>query len=126
MSHTTRPDSELALRERLLAVGGEIVLLSPNAAELPQLLERYTEAFSKWYEAAGLNPQGSPGITIAENPTQILESVQATHDAVLRHASEAKALTAADLKSVRSKGKGILAYVDTLPKRVSLINPRKG
>ena len=126
MSQPTAVDSEPVLREKLFTVGRDLLKKSPGAPELPQLLEEYTDTFSRWYGATNVGVSGLDGLSIVGDPVAVLESVQALHDAVLRRAGEAQELAATELKTVKSKGKGILAYVDTLPKRVSLNKARKG
>ena len=126
MSDATLLESEETLRRLLLACGNNILLKGVSEAELPGLLDQYSDLFARWYEKSNLASGSPEAIAIVGEVTEVLGSVAAMHEAVLKLATDAQALTSADLKTIRSRGKGILAYVDTLPKRLSLNKSRKG
>lgn len=78
-------------------------------------IEAYSEAFSRWYAE---NP----------NPTESeqLERLSRHHTEILEKVAELRELTSIDLRNLKKKGKGILAYTDVLPKRISFGRKRKG
>ncbi len=110
-------DSNQDLFGQLITLGKSITADGSSSAELPTLLEQYANLFEQWYAN-----RVSAGIAQRDE----IEAVQAVHDTVLGIALEARARTEEDIKSIRGKGRAILAYVDTLPKQIATARGRKG
>jgi hypothetical protein len=103
----------------LLQKAEEILRSDPDSPELVGLVESYTEHFERWQSLVG------------ETLANVLSSPQGeelvrVHAAVLARAQSAQGDVAQALKGLRKRGKGILAYTDTFPKRIATIRPRKG
>lgn len=93
-----------------------------GADDIVAALDKYASAFDEWFRVReNLFSGAEPGANI-EELKQIIEQ----HNKVLNVAQNLKGKTALDLKSLRQRGKSIIAYTDHLPKRVSLHAPRKG
>ncbi len=114
------------LRQELLALGEALVARGIEDQELPDLIHQYSELFDSWFASANFSSPEPDTSKMAGEMRTALGPVLAIHEAVLALASRAKDLTEAELKSLRTRGKGILAYVDTMPKKVSLTRGRKG
>lgn len=57
---------------------------------------------------------------------EILKRFQHEHGLLLKAAQDAKGEVASKLKNLKLMGRGLLAYVDPLPKRISLHKSKKG
>ena len=108
------------LQEELLALGRSITEPSQDSDAITGLLERYVGLFSQWYSRAGID-SGNSLVGVAA-----LEKLESVHASVLDRAIKLRAVTEQDLKGLRKRERGILAYVDTLPKRLSIGRPKKG
>lgn len=86
--------------------------------EALELLERYVGIFGVWYDQY----QNHPLNTTAE----ALQKLSESHGMILDCARRWKLDTAGSLAANRRKGKGMRAYVDTLPRRISFKRTRKG
>jgi|688.fasta_scaffold1022685_2 hypothetical protein len=98
------------------------LLLEKDPAAL-DALDNYIESFTGWH--AGWKSR------VSEHPSDkelkaVGAEVAKQHSEVLRLAGELKESISASLRSLKRKGKGLIAYSDTLPKRISTIRPRKG
>jgi len=60
-----------------------------------------------------------------EDP-EIIKSLLENHDKVVKKALSLKDEASVELRKLKAKGKGILAYVDILPKRISFGTKKKG
>ena len=116
----------------ILALADKIrVETDPNL--FVQLLAEYVLAFDAWSEnlqanaaqvGAGEKGAGTAQLSAAEvaEARQLLQ----VHEDLVRQATAHKSKTEHDLSSLRQRGKRILAYVDQLPKSISLTGVRKG
>lgn len=107
----------------LLALAQEVL----DAATLPpdQFLDRvaaYSDAFQKWNVD---NQQALMG-TATGAEAESLRSLAKLHAKIIDLAEALKDKTSHDLKHLKRKGKGIMAYTDILPKRISIWTRRKG
>lgn len=103
--------STIITAEAVLGSGGDIdaciTAMDAYVAALNKLLKQL-EAESPGYKAADL------------------ARLEPLHQQVLAIAMQLLGNTSIDLRQLQAKGKAILAYTDTMPKRVSLREKRKG
>ena len=107
----------------LLALASEALA----ATELPadEFLNKvagYAEAFEIWKLGHSQELSGA----IPEDGRAEFESLAELHAKIVDRVAELKSKTEQDLKHIRRKGKGIMAYTDTLPKRISISTKRRG
>lgn len=107
----------LALAEAALAPGESADIIADRIAA-------YTEAFDRWYSAAC--PSIEAGDAVPLGGLALLRELEIRHAAVMDLAQEIMRRTDVELKGLRRKGKGIVAYTDTLPKRISTKRFRPG
>jgi hypothetical protein len=114
------------------------------------LLERYVELLSIWQSHFG-EPVGAqraedveplhnvgPEHSGSDNRSApqpdkrsheevvLLQSVADLHDQILRMVDEAKGGIADALRTLHERGRGVRAYTEQFPRRVSTLRPRKG
>jgi hypothetical protein len=108
----------------IIQQGGEVLaLLEEKDPTALDALDLYIESFGKWHgdwkarllESSNDRDLKAVGAEVAKQ-----------HSEVLRLAGELKESIAVSLRSLKRKGKGLIAYSDKLPKRISTIRPRKG
>jgi len=102
----------------LICRGQDVLAADPTSGELLVKFDLYTELFEKWH--AGVDDLAQ-ALSLPEG-VELLD----VHAAVLERAQEVQGEVAKALKGLRCRGKGILAYTDTLPKRIGTIRPLKG
>ncbi len=110
----SRPSSEV---QQLFQTGqAAIEALSSNASDAVEYVEAYVEAFDTWAELEELGPADQElGIRIADQ-----------HATIMMLLESAKGEVAAALVDLREKGKGLRAYTDAFPRRISTMKPKKG
>jgi hypothetical protein len=92
--------------------------------ELVSLIEQYAKAFDEWYSSTC---EGTDMATIKSKVgTDKLAELLNLHAEVMKRTGELKEDVSGDIRKLKKKGKGILAYTDTLPKRISVTRKRKG
>ncbi len=124
---STRKSSELS---KVLELGEALIaLLEERDISALDLLDSYIEAFGVWEEkelkkqAASAQSRDAKGkIDLGELGQQV--AIQ--HAKVFALAESMKDQVAQSLKSLRLKGKGLKAYSDSFPKRISTTRPRRG
>lgn len=82
----------------------------------------YSTAFEAWRAT-------NSDILKGEKPPQDeaeFRALAGAHAKLVDHLTALKARTGKDLGDLRKKGKGIMAYTDILPKRISISGTRKG
>lgn len=82
-------------------------------------LESYSLQFDTNLSAITPEPAG-------EELKPLLTELALVHGEILKRADTYKSETAVFLRSMQGKGRGLRAYVDSLPKRISVGRPRKG
>lgn len=80
----------------------------------------YTEAFNGLFKAIQ-EKSISPPLTADD-----LQPIAELHQRVLAQAVSLLGDTSGELRQLQSRGKAILAYTDTLPKRVSIRGKKRG
>lgn len=119
MTKHDSPDTAalLVLAEAALAPGE-----SPDV--VTDRIVAYTEAFDRWYSVA--TPSIEAGDAAPLGGIELLRQLETRHAAVMDLAQEIMRRTDAEVKGLRRKGKGMVAYTDTLPKRISTKKFRPG
>ena len=82
-------------------------------------IDEYVALFAEWQKGAPLD-------SIAEHDRPRLEELASLHANIVGRAVELKSLVAGEMRKLRSKAKGIIAYTDTLPRSLSLGRTIKG
>jgi hypothetical protein len=94
---------------------------SPEALEH---LEQYTESFEQWQKSWKQVAPSSPKFSAKER--EIGERIAAQHATVLELTEDMYRSLEDSLKDLRGWTKGIRAYMDHLPSKISTIRTRKG
>jgi hypothetical protein len=99
-------------------------IMSYNAEDDAQisLVEAYTEAFDQWYTS---NRTALKDHSHAFSRLQ-LEELEKKHALIVKRIELLMKRTSKKMGAFHKKAKGILAYVDVFPKRVSRSKGRKG
>lgn len=112
--------------DELLQMAESISAL-PDGDEQTAVIEQYVDAFGEWFKlneplfrAGG----GAAGMQPAE--LKRVEALAASHAEVMRRVERLLGETSLKLGSLHKKAKGIMAYTDFLPKRISVARARKG
>ena len=108
----------------IIRQGEELVgLLSDQDISALEQLDAFIDAFGVWEKdwrgRIAVAPKDKDLIAIGKEVGEL-------HGEVLRLAGVLKESIATSLRSLRRKGKGLIAYADHLPKRISTIRTRKG
>jgi len=86
------------------------------------LMEEYTTRFDKWFEnSQELFESGQ----LPTDPA-ILQELLRVHDVLMKKAEELKLGVVRDRMDLKKKSEGIMAYLDILPKKLSVTKMRKG
>jgi len=119
MTDPTPPDTAtlLQLAEAALAPDENLDLRTDR-------IVAYSEAFERWYSAA--RPSIDAGDAAPLGGLTILRKLEAQHAAVMKLAQEIMRRTDVEVRGLRRKGKGMVAYTDTLPKQISTKKFRPG
>jgi hypothetical protein len=96
--------------------------LKASNPEALDRLDQYTDAFEKWQ--MGLSPLSSCELSSAQR--RVMERVAKQHATIIGLAEGMLVSVERSLKDLKGWSKGIRAYVDHLPKRVSTMKARKG
>ena len=116
----SRPSSEAKV---VLELGRALVSsLEQSSPEALDELERYCDAFAEWESAWKRRKDGKLGLIPSE--AELGRRIVAQHATVIRLTEEMRASVDRSLKSLRVRGKGLRAYTDHLPKRISTIKRR--
>jgi hypothetical protein len=112
--------NELALKE--LIVQADQILSSGQAPDIVNHLEKYADSFSEWYGAYQKSLEQNKPLNTKEE----LEMLLTRHEKVMELSESLKESIPDEMAKLKNKGKGIMAYTDTLPKKISFTKPRKG
>ncbi|RMG42763.1 MAG: hypothetical protein D6719_05555 [Candidatus Dadabacteria bacterium] len=91
-----------------------------NVEEVVEKLADYVESFSS-LEKALMNSAAE-----FQQHTTLLRELESKHALVLSLAEELKDNTSKELRDLKVRGRGIMAYLDILPQRISVLGKRKG
>lgn len=108
----------------LLDLAGRIIAQEHPEADLLGLIEEYSARFTEWHESA----EAGGDLSLLEKSfgAANLKLLSERHRLVIAKVASLKEGTAEDLRNLKRRGKGIMAYTDTMPKRISLRKDRKG
>lgn len=87
------------------------------------IIEIYAEKFSQWFESDG---ERITAVANAGEEQPEIDQLLADHTAISDYARQLLEKTSLEQRDARRKGKGVLAYLDILPKRLSVTRARKG
>jgi hypothetical protein len=110
----SRPSSEA---QQVIQTGqAAIEALSTNATDAVECVEAYVDAFDAWERSdMPLSSEQELGVRIADQ-----------HATIMKLLDSVKGEAAAALVELREKGKGLRAYTDVFPRRISTMKPKKG
>lgn len=109
--------------EELLRLAQEaLAAQSISSDEFVEKVGRYSAAFESW------SARHAEVLSGKQKPADVKEfrALAQAHAKIMEHAAELKHQTSKDLGELHKKGKGIMAYTDILPKRISMSGTRKG
>lgn len=102
--------------KQLIEMAKEVSKMDTSREEFIEKLTEYTDAFRETMEGHDMVAFGKDA----------LAELNEYHQFILNRAVEAQSSVLEELKSLKSKGKQVLQYLDTLPKQVSTIKGKKG
>ena len=100
----------------LLTLGQNVTAGELLGDALVDAIIDYCSTFQSWYDEANLG---------AEDQDE-LARLEQIHSSVLSKAQMLQDEVSTGLRAVKTKGKGILAYTDNLPRKVSSVRAKKG
>ena len=98
--------------------------LREGAPEALEYLEQYSDSFEQWQKSWKRADQNTVKFSAKER--EIGERIAAQHATVLELTEDMYRSLEDSLKDLRGWTKGIRAYMDHLPKKISTIRTRKG
>lgn len=105
--------------EELRALALSVIEPNLDIDSLIDRIQHYSESFEVWYG------EHRAELEAFENSTEIRELLD-LHNQVLGFAETALKGTSNEIIKLKLKGKGLLAYTDILPRRISITRTRKG
>jgi hypothetical protein len=115
-----RPSSEAKV---VLELGRALVAsLEKSSPTALDDLEQYCDAFADWESSWKRQLDGRAEFPARE--AELGRRIVAQHATVIRLTEEMRANVDRSLKSLRVRGKGLRAYTDHLPKRISTMKRR--
>lgn len=109
--------------KQLLTLANEIMADTDEDSIAVEKIEKFTSLFNEWLEWVQENqPKGQAPSFTAEEGAELL----ALHEQVLLRAEELQHSTRKDLRNLRSRAKGIMAYAGKLPDSISIGKKNKG
>ena len=124
---STRPSSDSSVKksQTLLALGkAAISAVRDGSEDALDAVERYVTAFAQW--EAGWKVSGKGSVEFSAKEREMGKRIAAQHSQVIKLVEGMRAEVDSSLKGLRQKGKGLKAYMDQLPQRISTIRTRKG
>jgi hypothetical protein len=108
--------------QQLIEMADRILTEDNLSDELIDQIADYSAHFGKWYAVYKDSFVQDDDSNVAGE----LETLLLKHEQVIGRVEDLQGQTSGDLKEFRQRAKGILAYVDVLPKRISFSKKRKG
>ena len=106
----------------LLELASKVNAQEYPSAEAIEALADNSDAFAPWFPSHN----GELDISLENPQRDLLLDLEQRHAQVLKKAELLLEKTSDTLKKMKVRGKTILAYTDSLPKRISLYKQRKG
>jgi hypothetical protein len=120
-----QPRNPLEAAKALLLQGAEVVqALREGNPEALDKLEEYTERFDSWQKTWKRSSAGKAKFSGKDR--EIGERIARQHATVVELTEEMSRSLQDTIKDLRGWTKGIRAYMDHLPKRISTIRSQKG
>lgn len=108
--------------KELVALADEVLARPVVDDASVELIERYSQTFGEWFSKnEKLIRENDPGLNRSD-----LEQLLSRHEAVVDMSEQLQAQYPEDLKKLRQRGKGLMAYTDMLPKRISYKQTKEG
>lgn len=107
--------------ESLIECADRILSSELTDPDLVELIVTYAGLFEAWEKQL-------PLAELAKQPEMVgtLQEVQRKHTQVIEKAEGVKSGVAEALRSLKHRGRGIMAYADPYPRRISTMRTRKG
>ena len=124
---STRPSADVNLkRSKVLLDLGKVAItaIRDGADDSLDIIERYVAAFAEWEAGWKLSVKGDADFSAKER--DMGNRIAAQHSQVIKLVEGMRAEVDSSLKGLRQKGKGLKAYIDQLPQKISTIRTRKG
>lgn len=86
-------------------------------------LELYVTQLAAWYDGQGCELTSA---NVSSQSADLLRELGDRHTQVLKLVEQLRNDTSSKLKVFRQRTRGILSYLDTLPKRISVLRSKKG
>lgn len=106
--------------EKLIALAEEILSSELSQDQQVSLIQAYAEAFDSWFASR----KDGNDKSLIQSERDRVEKLHELHSSVIEKALAFQAQTSDTLRKLRKRGKGILAYAGSAPKRSSTA-PRK-
>lgn len=118
-------DAHFKKGRALLDLGkSAITAIRDGAEDALDVVERYVTAFAEWESGWKVSLKG--GIEFSAKERELGKRIAAQHSQVIKLVEGMRAEVDSSLRGLRQKGKGLKAYIDQLPQRISTIRTRKG
>ena len=101
----------------LLNLAREVLVQDPASPDIIDFIERYFTAFEDVRDALG---------EAGASERNLIEELLAAHNAIIEVTMNLKDDTSKSLRDLKKRGRGIMAYTDIFPKRMSLGTLREG
>jgi hypothetical protein len=114
--------SQVELERLLLGLGSKTTAaLEDSNPEALDLIDQYSDAFESWRASWAVS-----GAKLSPRDREMGERIALQHAKILELTEGMLRSVEQSLKDLRGWSKGIRAYMDHLPKKVSTIRTRKG
>ncbi len=100
----------------LLLLGEKVLRSEPNKEDLA-IFDEYASGFQSWFDSRDKD---------SNEKKEELEKLSRLHVEIMDRAQALKLATAKELQMTRKKAQGLIAYIDVLPKKVSMKRVLKG
>jgi hypothetical protein len=118
-------DANLKRGKALLDLGkAAITAIRDGSEDSLDIIERSVTTFAEWEAGWKVSVRGGGDFSAKER--DMGNRIAAQHSQVIRLVEGMRAEVDSSLKGLRQKGKGLKAYIDQLPQRISTIRTRKG
>ncbi|MCO6431795.1 MAG: hypothetical protein J5J00_13130 [Deltaproteobacteria bacterium] len=108
--------------QELIRLADEVLADTKASDEGLERLENYCKSFDLWF-AASEQLIRSKDPAIDSHQVNVLLT---KHERIAELAQRLQDEIPGELRKLKQRGKGILAYTDLLPKKISYIKPREG
>jgi hypothetical protein len=117
--------STLEIGQELVASGGKLVkALKEGAPDALDQLDEYTALFDTWQKTWVRGARGE--VRFAPKELAVGKRIAEQHETVLALTEKMYRSVEESLRGLRGRSKGIRAYLDHFPSKISTIRARKG